>query len=123
MIGHIIPFSFALMFRPLEPQLFITGFLISTTIMDSPLWRIVRLWYGLPLWHSDQVPTFSIVDWIIYYYNPFGFYLVWDSSCIFPEFPNAAATFWSVVGRTTAAVIVLLWWNNRREPMKNEFFH
>jgi hypothetical protein len=56
---------------------------------------------------SDQVPTFSIVDWIIYYYNPFGFYLVWDSPWIFPGFSNAVAIFWSVVGRTTAVVIVL----------------
>jgi hypothetical protein len=75
--------------------------------MDSPLWGIVRLWHGLCLWHSDQVPTFSIVDWMIYYYNPFGFYLVWDSPWIFPGFSNAVAIFWSVVGRTTAVVIVL----------------
>jgi hypothetical protein len=87
------------------------------------MWGIVRLWHGLPLWHSDQLPTFSIVDWIIYYYNPFGFYPVWDSPWIFPGFPNAPAIFWSVIGRTAAAVIILLWWNNRREPMKkNEYF-
>jgi hypothetical protein len=119
MIGHFIPVSFVLLFRPLKLQLLITGFLISTTVMDSPLWGIVRLWHGLPLWHSDQAPTFSIVDWInYYYYNPLGLYPVWDSSWLIPGFPNAASIFWSVVCRT-AAIIFLIWWQNKPHLVNN----
>lgn len=111
-----------LTFRPWKLELFIAGILVSTAVMDSPVWGIARISHGLPLWHADasgsHVPTSDISEWIVYYYNPVGSYLVWDSPWLFPEFPSAAAIFWSVFARFAAAAVII-GWQYRKEHKDN----
>lgn len=116
-LGHMIPGLFLLLyFRSKKEELaiielFLAGILISTAIMDSPLWGVIRLYgHGMPLWYlaynpqPHNAPTTDIWTWIFYYYNPIGLYGVWDG-----PFPSAALLFWSVAGRIAAAVILILW--------------
>jgi hypothetical protein len=116
-LGHMIPGLFLLLyFRSKKEELaiielFLAGILISTAIMDSPLWGVIRLYgHDMALWHlvnsaqPHNEPTSNIWIWIMYYYNPIGLYGVWDG-----PFPSAALLFWSVVGRIAAAVILILW--------------
>ncbi|MCS4538955.1 MAG: hypothetical protein HYY67_08880 [Thaumarchaeota archaeon] len=122
--GHMIPSMLMFFFRPLKSELFVAGFLISTAVMDSPLWGVARLLRGSPLWHGDQtgnhVPTSDLSEWVTYYYNPFGTYLVWDSYWLLPGFPTSAAIFWSLVLRVVLAAL-LIWWQNRQEMLGREF--
>jgi hypothetical protein len=128
-IGHIIPGMFMLLFFKSKKErdeiaiieLFIAGILISTAVMDSPLWGAVRIWWHhFDLWYitpppdPHQAPTTDIIKWIIFYYNPVGNYLVWDGSWILPGLPNAAMIFWSVAGRIAGA-ITLIFWQYRQE--------
>jgi hypothetical protein len=114
-IGHFLPGLFmALLFKEKKLELFLAGALISTVVMDSPLWGIERKdFHGLPLWVGMDVngthvhkTAWSIGNWIMYYYNPVGFYSVWDSNW-FLNLPNAAIIFWSIVGRIVAAVLLI----------------
>jgi hypothetical protein len=133
-IGHCLPGLFmALLFKKKKLELFVAGVLISTVVMDSPLWGVERkFFHGLPLWTGVNTPgntpscnqthiiEWRIANWILYYYNPTGSYLVWDTNWLFPCFPNAAAIFWSITGRV-GAVVLLLWYQNKIES-KNEDF-
>jgi hypothetical protein len=117
-IGHIIPGLFFLFyFRSKKEELaivelFLAGVLISTATMDSPLWGVIRLAHGTPLWHQVDThnepttgpPVAQLTTWILYYYNPIGLYGVWGG-----PLPNAAMIFWSVLGRIAGAVILILW--------------
>jgi hypothetical protein len=136
--GHFIPGLFMLFgFKEHRLELFLAGFLISTVVMDSPLWGIERKgFHGFSLWKaqteaSESISnpphcpvqhslTYSIKDWIVYYYNPMGFYLVWDCPWLFPNFPSAAAIFWSLVGRILAAAL-LIWYQERIES-RGQYF-
>jgi len=127
-IGHFLPGLFlALLFKEKKLELFIAGALISTVVMDSPLWGVERkVFHGQALWEgvkgnlSSHQITYSITNWTKYYYNPGGFYLVWDNSWIFHNFPNAAAIFWSIVGRIVA-VVLLIWYQHKIESSGKQF--
>lgn len=114
-IGHIIPGLFMLFFFKYKQQkdeisiveLFIAGLFISTAVMDSPLWGVIRLyWHNLPLWPDA---TRDLWTWIKFYYNPFGLYPVWDGSWLSKDLPNAAMIFWSVAGRISIAFAIVYW--------------
>jgi hypothetical protein len=107
--GHFIPALFMFFFKPLRIEYFLAVFLISTAVMDSPIWGIERLSRGNLLWTENHIPTTSIIEWIKYYYNPIGFYSVWDHDWLFPNFPSAAAIFWSIVVRV-GAVSLFIWY-------------
>ncbi|HET7284518.1 MAG TPA: hypothetical protein VFI70_07515, partial [Nitrososphaeraceae archaeon] len=81
-IGHCVPGLFMLLFSPRRIELFIAGILISSAVMDSPLWGVMKLnFHNLPLWHMEgnnlYAVTWHLSDWIVYYYNPIGSYQVW----------------------------------------------
>lgn len=128
-IGHFLPGLFmALLFKEKKLELFVAGALISTVVMDSPLWGIERkFFHGLPLWdgidvngtHKHKV-AWRIGDWITYYYNPFGKELVWDEGWFSNSLPNGAMIFWSIVGRIAAAVL-LIWYQNKIESNREDF--
>ena len=87
-LGHGIPALILLAFFPKKTELFIASMLISSAIMDSPLWGVVRIMHGLPLWHMENginyvdtsIDLNGLLQWIPYYYNPFGFYAVWEDN-------------------------------------------
>lgn len=121
-IGHCIPGLFLLLWTPKKLELFIAGALISSIIMDSPLWGVIRLGHQLPLWYLDGngenfVNTCDITKWIPYYYNPFGLYPVWNTPS---GLPNAAMLFWSLVGRLVAASLLIII-QARQEKMGKDF--
>ena len=117
-IGHCIPALLLLTIFPKKFELFIASILISSAIMDSPIWGVMRLVNDLPLWYIEDgknfVPTSldlnGLWNWIIYYYNPVGSYPVWEDN--WPEgsgLPNAALIFWSVALRVIFAMALILW--------------
>ena len=124
-IGHLIPGLFLLWLTPKKVELFVAGALISSVVMDSPLWGTARIdVHELPLWHIDnsQYPesfsnTCDIHEWIQFYYNPVGTYGVWD---INSSIPSAALIFWSLVLRSLGAGL-LIWWQARQEEQGKEF--
>jgi hypothetical protein len=128
-IGHCIPGLILLAFFPKKFELFIASILISSAIMDSPLWGAAKLMHNLPLWYMvngvNFVPTTidfnGFLQWITYYYNPIGFYPVWEDN--WPKdsgLPNAALIFWSVILRFIFAIL-LIYWQDRQERMNKEF--
>lgn len=127
-IGHCIPAFLLLALFPKKSELFIASILISSTIMDSPLWGVMRLAHGLPLWHIQDgvnfqdttVDWFGLWEWTIYYYNPVGYYPVWQDEWPDPGLPNAAMIFWSVVLRIASAIVFILW-QKRQEEKGIEF--
>jgi len=121
-IGHLIPGLFLALWTPKRVELFVAGALISSVVMDSPLWGVLRLEHGLPLWYMNEigenfVNTCNIGDWILYYYNPIGWYAVWNNPL---GFPSAAILFWSIIGRLLGAGL-LIWWQARQEKDGKEF--
>lgn len=131
--GHFIPGLFMLLaFKQHRLELFLAAFLISTVVMDSPLWGIEReVAHGLPVWQGDahldtskcpvgQPITYHINEWIMFYYNPVGTTLVWDCHWLFPNFPTGAVIFWSLVGRISAAIL-LIWYQERIES-RGQYF-
>lgn len=113
--------------------LFISGALISSAVMDSPLWGIIRLdVHNLALWHAEFngkelvrnfVSTNYLNEWISYYYNPIGLYPVWNGTQsnakningLTFDSPNAATIFWSLVGRIILACFLIYY---EIEPIK-----
>jgi hypothetical protein len=115
--GHLIPTLFMLFLKPIRIWYFLAAFLISTAVMDSPLWGVERLlWHGQPLWQQNHTPTYDFGSWIVYYYNPLGTYHVWDHNWLFPNFPTSSVIFWSLVARISAGVCILIWFQNKQEP-------
>jgi hypothetical protein len=124
-LGHCIPGLFMLLLIPKKAELFVAGVLISSAMMDSPLWGVTRLlMHNLPLWHINgdnlYAATWSLSEWIVYYYNPFESYQVWEDYWLYPGLPNAAMIFWSVAGRLIGATF-LIFWQSRQESMCKEF--
>lgn len=127
-IGHCIPGLFILLLMPKRFELFLAGVLISSAIMDSPLWGVMRLVHGLPLWHMvgniNFVPTSidlnGLFQWIVYYYNPIGLYPVWQDNWLGSGLPNAALIFWSVALRVIIASLLIVW-QERQEAEGKEF--
>jgi hypothetical protein len=128
-IGHAIPALLLLTLFPKKTELFLASILISSAVMDSPLWGVMRLAHGLPLWHIAEgvnfVPTTidlnGLWQWIVYYYNPIGAYPVWADN--WPEgsgLPNAALIFWSVALRVVFAMALILW-QKKQEAEGKEF--
>ena len=114
--GHLIPTLFMLVLKPIRIWYFLAAFLISTAVMDSPLWGVERLlWHGQPLWQENHTPTYDFGSWIIYYYNPLGTYHVWDHNWLFSNFPTSSVIFWSLVARISG-VCILIWFQNKQEP-------
>jgi hypothetical protein len=101
----------------------VAGALISSVVMDSPLWGVIREeGHNLPLWHiveteENFVNTCDVDKWIQFYYNPGGSYGVWDISS---GFPSAAMIFWSLVARSFIAGL-LIWWQARQEKDGKDF--
>jgi len=121
-VGHLIPGLFLVWWTPKKLELFVAGALISSIVMDSPLWGVIRLEQGLPLWYTDGknegfTNTCDLDKWIKFYYNPLGFYPVWNTPS---GLPNAAMLFWSLVGRSIGAGL-LIWWQARQEKDGKEF--
>jgi hypothetical protein len=122
-IGHLIPGLFLVWWTPKKVELFVAGALISSVVMDSPLWGVIRVGeHALPLWYINEenadnfANTCDINKWIPFYYNPIGAYGVWTIS----GFPSAAMIFWSLVGRILAAGL-LIWWQAKQEQDGKEF--
>ena len=116
-IGHCIPGLFLLWWTPKKFELFVVSVLVSSAIMDSPLWGVMRLEQNLPLWHINEngenfSNTCSLLEWVSYYYNPVGLYPVWNTPM---GLPNAALLFWSIVIRIIGAGL-LIWVQARQEP-------
>jgi hypothetical protein len=134
-IGHCIPGLFMLLLQPRKIELFVAGVLISSAVMDSPLWGVAKLYvYDLPLWHEVTVvningtttsncyaPTESLSDWIVYYYNPSGTCQLWEGDG-FPwaGLPTGALMLLSLIGRLVGGA-ALIWWQNRQESLGKEF--
>lgn len=108
-IGHFIPGLFMLALDPRKIEYFLAGFLISTAVMDLPVWGIERLdaHHGT-LW-TQTGNTYSLTKWMAFYYNPIGTYGVWSG-----PFPTASMMFVSVSLRLLAAGI-LIWLQNHLE--------
>lgn len=123
-IGHCIPGLFMLLLKPKKLELFIAGILISSAVMDSPLWGVMRISHGELLWHQVgddcYAKTNSLSEWIVYYYNPFGHCQVWKDPWPWPGMPTSALIFWSLVVRIVAAG-GLIWLQERQEAMNREF--
>lgn len=122
-IGHLIPGLFLVWWTPKKVELFVAGALISSVVMDSPLWGVIRVGeHALPLWYinSENAENFTntcnINTWTSFYYNPIGSYGVWT----IVGFPTAAVIFWSLVGRLLAAGL-LIWWQAKQEQEGKEF--
>ena len=128
-IGHCVPGLFLLLIMPKKIELFLAGILISSAIMDSPMWGVMRFAHvpPLPLWHLEGdnpfAITWSLLEWTVYYYNPIGLYPVWKD-CWFTIagycLPNAAMIFWSVVLRVALAALLIIW-QKRQEDEGKEF--
>jgi hypothetical protein len=124
-IGHCLPGIFLLLMMPKRWELFIAGLLLSTAVMDSPLWGVMRLYaHGLPLWHTvneNFEDTTKIIDWIVFYYNPVGSHKVWKDSWPVEGQPTAALIFWSLVARVVIAILLVTW--QERQEMKKRTSH
>ena len=108
-IGHFIPALFMLLFFPKKIEMFVAAFLVSTVVMDTPLWGVERLYlHHGALWNQSG-DTKSLSDWIAFYYNPLGSYGIWDKA-----FPTATIMFFSIVARLGAA-IGLIWYQHKLE--------
>lgn len=122
-IGHLIPGLFLVWWTPKKIELFVAGALISSVVMDSPLWGVIREEvHNLPLWYiveteENFVNTCDVGKWIQFYYNPGGSYGVWDISS---GFPSAAMIFWSLVARSLIAGL-LIWWQSKQENEGKDF--
>jgi hypothetical protein len=123
-IGHCLPGLIILLLMPKRLELFLAAVLISSAIMDSPLWGVMRLAIDAPLWHkvgdNPFVETWDLGEWIAYYYNPVGDYPVWGDSWLGKGLPNAAMIFWSVLLRIVFAGILIIW-QIRQEEKGKEF--
>lgn len=114
-IGHGIPTLFLLFYDRKKWEYALVGFLISTVVMDSPIWGVDVL-YAHPnqdLWKENGVPTHNLWEWIAFYYNPVGSYGVWDN-----WFPPAWLMFWSVAGRIAVAIGLILYQHGREKDRK-----
>jgi hypothetical protein len=143
-LGHCLPGLFMLLLERKKAELlFVSGILISSAVMDSPLWGLIRLdLHNLALWHAKYdgntlvenfVPTDDLGEWIRYYYNPIGLYPVWNNTnsdnsnanvkkdvtnnawWSLSNWPNAAMLFWSLVARIFCAFLLLYY---EGEPAK-----
>jgi hypothetical protein len=121
-IGHVLPGLLLLLLMPKRVELFLAAVLISSAVMDSPLWGVMRLAIDLPLWHIEDgrnfVETWDLGAWVVYYYNPFGAYPVWGDSWLGKGLPNAAMIFWSVALRLIFAGILIVWQIKQEEQGK-----
>jgi len=119
-IGHLIPGMFLFLFMPRKIELCIVGALVSSIIMDSPLWGIVRLAQDLPLWTFNFVPTYNLWEWISFYYDPLGTYQVWKDSWPVNGQPTSAVIFWSLIARIVVSFLLILW-ENKQDTERNRF--
>jgi len=121
-IGHCLPGIFLLLMMPKRWELFVAGLLLSTAVMDSPLWGVMRLYaHHVPLWHGDKPfqDTSNILEWIVFYYDPFGPHQVWNDSWPFDGQPTAAFIFWSLVLRIIISIWLILL-QEKQEMKKNK---
>lgn len=114
-IGHFIPGLFMLMLDPRKIEYFLAGFLISTAVMDLPVWGVERVYAHHGFLWTQHGNTYSVIEWSKFYYNPFGMYGIWSGS-----FPTASVMFASIFIRLLTAGI-LIWLQNHLE--KHYFYH
>jgi hypothetical protein len=150
-IGHLIPGLFLVLWTPKKVELFVAAALISSVVMDSPLWGVVRIdGHALPLWYLNQTnqtkvkateSTLNMENLIKTHpaqnntekkepYNN-----TCDISKWIPFYYNPVGTYgvWQIHGSVTAAVIfwsligrslaagLLIWWQAKQEKEGNEF--
>jgi hypothetical protein len=92
--------------------------------MDSPIWGIMRLvlYENVGLWHCadgkcepthgcdvNYEQTSIVYEWMIFYYNPFGFYPVWEDYWPIECSPTSALIFWSLVLWVSIAIVIIGW--------------
>lgn len=114
-IGHFVPGTFMLILDPRKLEYFFAGFLISTAVMDSPVWPVERVYAHHGILWTQHGNTNSIVKWMEFYYNPIGNYGVWSGT-----FPTASIMFVSIFLRLLGAGI-LIWLQHHLE--KHYYFH
>jgi hypothetical protein len=101
-IGHLIPGLFLLLTLPDKFEIFIAAFLISTVVMDSPMWGIERIYMHHGVLWNQTTNTSDMANWILFYYNPLGTYGVWDGT-----FPTASVMFVSLAARLAVAIFLI----------------
>lgn len=122
-LGHIIPsLCVSLYFRSIS--MLLVGLLISSSVMDSPLWGEMRLLFynEAGLWHcpdgiceftngctAQYEETHNLFEWIVFYYNPIGSYPVWGEHWPIECSPTSALIFWSIVARVSIAIMLISW--------------
>ncbi len=108
-VGHAVPLAFMYVFHRKKIEYPLAGLLLSTAVMDSPVWGWIRIARGSSLWCAHPTPPdCTVSEWATYYYNPIGDYLVWHSPFITPNFPNAAFMFWSLIARFAASGLLII---------------
>lgn len=114
-IGHFIPGLFMLLLDPRKIEYFLAGFLISTAVMDLPIWGVERIYAHHGYLWTLTGNTYSVIKWSAFYYNPIGMYGVWSG-----PFPTASIMFVSIFLRLLAAGI-LIWLQHHLE--KHHYMH
>jgi hypothetical protein len=87
---------------------------LSSAVMDSPLWGVMRISHEELLWHQVgddcYAKTNSLSEWIVYYYYPFGHCQVWKDPWPWPGMPTSEA-----VNKEFSLKNIIL---NRRWPLQ-----
>lgn len=128
-LGHFIPASFYLiMLRGAYKTFWIAAGLLSTGVMDSPLWGVTRMLRGYAdmdngFWcrgaQDFDFPQCGFADWLAFYYNPIGAYPV------LPAFPvgeasivvTSAAIFWSFLLRISLFGFIWFYFISKRKTV------
>ncbi len=115
-IGHTLPSLFWLFIDPRKWEFWVAAFLISTAVMDSPLWGLTREISGYSFWCDPTVPyeyreNCTFAEWLRFYYNPIGNYTVLGKESTI-EFagvfiPSAWMMFASLPARFIAAWLLI----------------
>ena len=124
-IGHCITGLFLILLTPKRWGLFLAGVLISSSVMDSPLWGLMRLTHDLPLWDAgidcEIRDTSSFIDWLVFYYNPIGTCQVWKDPWPVSGQPTSMLIFWSIVSRVVITIVLILR-HETLNPLKSYFY-
>ncbi len=115
-LGHPLPSLFWLFIAPKKWEFWVAAILISTAVMDSPLWGAIREIQGYNFWCDPSEPfryredcTFR--EWFAFYYNPIGNYTILgrESTLTFSGIfiPTAWMMFTSLLARFVGAWLLI----------------
>ena len=62
--------------------------------------------------HMRHDTTFSLIEWIVFYYNHVGPKLVWENDSPIKFSPTSALIFWNIVIRVSVAKLLISWQEN-----------